>query len=378
VWEVGCLLPESVVIDEKSREEFVSESLDEYLDGLGLMAGEVMGVTTSATTVAGPVRLTASSSTASASLAADTEVASASAMLFETVVATDSSGIEWVELKKVEEDKNKVEKISYRGSPVAEAYISSGMVKLLGLSATEAVGKVFKIYYIVPDSLMSGKTGRMQSEEAEYTVSGVIEDQNSSYFYYQISDAKRLGVSNYSQIKVVAQNEETLLVIRKAIETLGFRTTSTADTVAGIEKIFASLRLVLGFLGTIALAVASLGMFNTMTVSLLERTREVGVMKAMGMLSEEVRELFLAESMIMGVGGGTFGVVFGFVTGKLISFVLTTISVMKGQGTMDISYVPWFFVAFIMLVSFVVGILTGWYPSKRARAISALNALRYE
>jgi ABC-type lipoprotein release transport system permease subunit len=98
----------------------------------------------------------------------------------------------------------------------------------------------------------------------------------------------------------------------------------------------------------------------------------------MGMLSEEVRELCLAEWMIMGMGGGTMGVLLGFMMGGLLSTTLSTISIFKGQGTINISYVPWFFVAFIMLISFMVGIVTGWYPSKRARMISALNALRYE
>ena len=78
---------------------------------------------------------------------------------------------------------------------------------------------------------------------------------------------------------------------------------------------------------------ASLGMFNTMTVSLLERTREVGVMKSMGMLSEEVRELFLAESMIMGMGGGTLGVLFGFVMGGIV--VGDIVDGVAGQGAGD-------------------------------------------
>ena len=68
----------------------------------------------------------------------------------------------------------------------------------------------------------------------------------------------------------------------------------------------------------------------------------------------------------------------GILAGKLLSVVLTSISVVKGQGVIDVSYVPIFFTSFILLVSFLVGILTGWYPSKRARQISALNALRYE
>ena len=121
-----------------------------------------------------------------------------------------------------------------------------------------------------------------------------------------------------------------------------------------------------------------MGMFNTMTVSLLERTREVGVMKAIGMLPNEVRELFMAESMIMGLGGGIFGILFGYGLGQLSSLFLSSVSLAKGQGFMNISYIPWFFIGFILLISFMVGVLTGWYPSVRARKISALNALRYE
>lgn len=101
-------------------------------------------------------------------------------------------------------------------------------------------------------------------------------------------------------------------------------------------------------------------------------------MKAMGMLSDDVKELFLAESMIMGVGGGLFGLVLGWLMGIVLSLILTSISVVKGQGVISVSYVPWFLAVFIMLVSTFVGMITGWYPSKRARQISALNALRYE
>jgi ABC-type antimicrobial peptide transport system permease subunit len=242
----------------------------------------------------------------------------------------------------------------------------------------KAIGEKFNVSYIVPDGLVPGITGRLQSEETEYQITGVIDDNTSNYYYFQIGDAESLGVKNYSQLKVITKEQNKVPGVRRSIETLGLRTVSTLDTVAEIEKLFATLRIVLGALGMIALTVAALGMFNTMTVSLLERTREVGVMKAMGMLSNDVRELFLAESMIMGVGGGVFGILLGVTLGKLVSVVLSSVSVLKGQGFIDISYVPWFFTLFILVVSFVVGIITGWYPSRRARQISALNALRYE
>lgn len=291
----------------------------------------------------------------------------------------DESGKEWIEYAQSEESNEKIPEVSFQGSPAAEAYISSGMLRLMGLSeAKEAIGKQLQVSYIITDGAVAGVNGRTQSVETTYTVKGVVEQNDSSFYYFHLADAKRLGIKNYSQMTVVTKNKESLSTVRKAIEGMGFKTTSAADTVSQIESIFENLRLLLGLLGTIALAVASLGMFNTMTVSLLERTREVGVMKSIGMLSNEVKELFLAESLIMGIGGGTFGVLLGFVSGKLLSLILTSISMIKGQGALDVSYVPWFFVAFIIVVSFVVGILTGWYPSKRARQISALNALRYE
>jgi len=352
-WAVGCFKKENLIIEDSP---YGLKNLDQYL------LGDVLG-----------------EATESAALVDDKKEATASSDLFKATTTTDASGVEWVELKTVgEDDPNKMKEVDFVGSPMAEAYVSTGMLKLLGLSNNEAIGKSYKISYVVPDGTIEGINGRMQSKETEYKIKGVFEDDLNNYYYFQISDAKRLGIKVYSQLKVVARENSNLAEVRKNIEALGLKTGSTADTVLSIQNLFATLRIILGFLGTIALAVASLGMFNTMTVSLLERTREVGVMKTMGMLSNEVRELFLAESMIMGVGGGVMGILLGFSLGKLLSIVLSSISLFKGQGTINITTIPWFFTVFILVVSFFVGIITGWYPSKRARQISALNALRYE
>ena len=123
---------------------------------------------------------------------------------------------------------------------------------------------------------------------------------------------------------------------------------------------------------------AALGMFNTLTVSLMERTREVGVMKAMGMQSSEVKELFLAEAMVMGILGGIFGVLAGWIAGKMLGVILSAFAVIKGVGYVDVSYIPPLFVIFVLVLSFVVGVVTGIYPARRATKISALDALRYE
>lgn len=358
-WVVGCIRDYRITEDEEMEELVGYKTLEEYLyNDTDVFSGAVLG-----------------EATVSAQVASDS---SESASLFDMVVTTDESGTEWVELRNVGESEKKAEDLSFTQQPSGEAYVSSGLVKMFGMNNESILGQRFGVSYIVPDGLIPGASGRLQSQETDYRVVGVIDDDSSNYYYFQIDDARKLGVRNYSQVKVLTSDQGQVMGIRKTIESSGFRTMSTLDTVAQIEQLFGTLRLLLGFLGTIALAVASLGMFNTMTVSLLERTREVGVMKAMGMQITEVRELFLAESMIMGVGGGAMGVILGYLGGRLLSLILTSISIVKGQGVLDISYVPLFFVVFILAISFVVGVLTGWYPSKRATKISALNALRYE
>lgn len=101
-------------------------------------------------------------------------------------------------------------------------------------------------------------------------------------------------------------------------------------------------------------------------------------MKAMGMKSSEVSELFLTESMIMGFMGGILGIILGFVLGKLTGLILSAFAVFKGVGLVDVSYVPLPLIITVVFLSLLVGIATGIYPAKRATKISALNALRYE
>lgn len=368
VWELGeegKVIPKLDSFGQQRQEKGCVMEKDVLVEN-EITTGQVLGVTSL-------------SATASADRAATVSAERVSTASANIKIVKDEDGKEWVEYIQSDDKINETQEVNFSGNPAGEAFISSSMLRLLGISQVEeAIGKQFSVNYIVPDGTVTGISGRAQSVETNYTIRGVVEDQNSNYYYFHLADAKRLGIKNYSQMTVVVKEKESLADVRKLIETMGFKTSSAADTVLQIETIFGNLRLLLGLLGTIALAVASLGMFNTMTVSLLERTREVGVMKSIGMLSDEVKELFLAESLIMGIGGGTFGVMLGFFAGKLLSLVLTSISVIKGQGTMDMSYLPWFFVLFIIVISFLVGIITGWYPSKRARQISALNALRYE
>jgi len=311
--------------------------------------------------------------------ASDSADASSSAIYGESVVATDEAGIETVSLQASSSaQKKQVDLLKFIHQPDGEAVVSSGFLNLLNINVNKAIGTTFKSSFIIVKSLMPDIEGKVLTSEVEYKIIGVIDDTDNTYFYVPFSDIQKLGIKNFSQFKLILKNQNDLPKIRKDIETMGFRTSSTYDTVKQIESLFNNLRLLLAILGMVALGVASLGMFNTLTVSLLERTRETGGMKAIGMVSDEVQDLFLAEAMIMGLSGGIGGLIFGFSIGEIFSILISIIAISKGQGFLQLNYLPPYFVAFIIICAFVVGLLTGLYPAYRAKKTSALNALRYE
>jgi len=271
-----------------------------------------------------------------------------------------------------------VEKIDVSSNEKKEIVVNQSVLQLLNIKEDEAVGKVVNLTFVVVGDLLENTKIRIESAALDYKIVGVIPDEGTPIIYVPFMDVRSLGVNKYSQLKVIAKEPANLRDVRTTIESAGYGTVSVADTVAQIDSLFANFRLILSILGLVALSVAALGMFNTLTVSLLERTREVGLMKAMGLKSAEVKALFLTESMIMGLYGGILGLILGVVAGKILSIVLSALSIVKGVGFVDVSYIPVSFIVFVIFLSILVGILTGYYPAKRATKISALNALRYE
>lgn len=270
---------------------------------------------------------------------------------------------------------NKIHPLSEKA--LKKAVVNSQMLKVLNLSENEAVGKKINVSFVATSGILDNGE-KIQSEEAPYEIVGVVDYGNTPLMYVPFIDLRTLGINTYSQARVVVNNQNSLASARKKIEAMGFNTTSVADTVEQVNSLFAMIRKGLALTGAVALAVASLGMFNTLTISLLERTREVGLMKAMGMKSNEVQDLFLTESMVIGFAGGVLGLLLGYLGGKLLSILLSFFSFAQGQGYLDISTIPLSMIVYVMILSLAVGIMTGLYPAKRAKKISALNALRYE
>lgn len=219
-----------------------------------------------------------------------------------------------------------VEKVDVKSSEKKQVVVNRSVLQLLNIPENEAIGKELTLSMVVVGELLDDQNKRIESTPLAYSIVGVIPDEGTPIVYVPFIDVRSMGVNKFSQTKVIVKDKSNLASVRTAIESAGFGTVSVADTVAQIDTLFANFRLILSVLGMVALSVAALGMFNTLTVSLLERTREVGLMKAMGMKSDEVKSLFLTESMIMGLYGGILGLLFGIVIGKVLSVVLSALS----------------------------------------------------
>lgn len=293
-------------------------------------------------------------------------------------IVVDENG--WVEIasESAIAAQEQTVKVSLGQGAKRVAVVNRAMLQILNLPEQEAIGKTFRSSFVVVGDLLNKPGEKVESIPEEYQIIGVVPEDKVPFFYVPFVDLRLLGITQYSQLKVTVSDPKKLPDVRKKIEANGFSTRSVADTVKQIDRLFSTARIVLAILGFVALSIAALGMFNTLTVSLLERTREVGLMKAMGMRSNEVRELFLTESLVMGFFGGVLGILLGSLAGESIGVLLSLLSVTKGIGYVDVAYLPPSFVTFIFVLSLLVGVFTGVYPARRATRISALDALRYE
>jgi putative ABC transport system permease protein len=158
----------------------------------------------------------------------------------------------------------------------------------------------------------------------------------------------------------------------------GLLVSSLSDTVDQANQIFGIIQIVLISFGIIALIVSAIGMFNTMTIALLERTGEIGIMKSIGASRSSISIMFIAESTIMGILGGIGGVVVGILGGKIFNTMINLVASRFGGQSVNLFYSPMWFIVVIVVFAGFVGLFTGIVPARRASKIDPLDALRYK
>jgi putative ABC transport system permease protein len=187
----------------------------------------------------------------------------------------------------------------------------------------------------------------------------------------------------YNEAIVIVDTPEKTIEVRDQIIALGFQAYTMLDFVQGINNFYTILQVVLGGVGAIALLVAAIGIANTMAMSILERTREIGLMKAVGATNRDVLAIFLGEAAGIGFIGGAGGVLFGWLAGQGLNVVALVYLAQQAaqQGGFPPSvavYTPIWLPVFVLLFSIFIGMVSGLYPALRAATMIPVQALKYE
>jgi putative ABC transport system permease protein len=186
------------------------------------------------------------------------------------------------------------------------------------------------------------------------------------------------GAPTYSSLSVKVSNPVHMQAVEDAVKKMGYNTFSMLDATKSLRRFFAVLDMFLGIFGSLALAVASIGIVNTLVMAILERRREIGIMKAIGASDEDVQKLFFAEACVMGAFGGVIGVGLGWTIGRLINIATNVYLKRQGMQPEQIWFVPWWLVGGAIVFAIVVSLLSGLYPARRAARLDPVQALRYE
>ncbi|MBN1915638.1 ABC transporter permease [Candidatus Dojkabacteria bacterium] len=273
-----------------------------------------------------------------------------------------------------------------------EVLLSNKISDAYGISSDELIGKKVTIEDD-PSSFFSSKV-KDKGEVYTFTVVGVIDvgkDQNE--FVTSVASAAEMqairgGFSSsdeylseigYDQVYLSASSEEVVDEIASKIKEMGFDAMTVGELLDLFGSVIGIVQVVFSMFGVIALIVASVGIVNTMIMSVYERTREIGVMKAIGASRGDIRNIFLSESAMIGFVGGVMGLLGSLAFTGLVEFILLKY-VFPAQN-IDIDNVfttpVWLMTAPIIL-STIIGILAGLYPALRASRLNPVDALRYE
>ena len=191
----------------------------------------------------------------------------------------------------------------------------------------------------------------------------------------------------YPELLVKVNSIDSVLLVADQIQSMGYRSQTPMSFIKQIQNTFTIMQIVFGGIGAISLLVAAIGIANTMTMAILERTREIGLMKAIGATNRDILGIFLGEAASIGLIGGATGTLLGWGMGKLfngtLSSALSSIFPvpMPSNPTgapMELVSTPLWLVVFAILFATLIGLLSGLYPSIRAAMMEPVVALKHD
>lgn len=271
-----------------------------------------------------------------------------------------------------------------------EIVINSAVSQVFGKNPEEMLGKEMTFTFFVPKQKILSDEGQAQmndnsleveteriEENKKFKIVGIIEGEDN-VVYINSAALDDLNINRYTWLKVKCKNNAVMGPIRDSILEYGLLVSSLSETVDQAKQIFKVVQIVLMLFGVIALVVSAIGMFNTMTIALMERTEEIGIMKSIGASDTNISIMFFMEATIMGFLGGVSGVGIGWLGGKGFNGLINFVATKFGGEKVSLFMSPWWLVIGILVSSAIVGFLTGVVPARRASKTDPLDALRYK
>ncbi len=277
--------------------------------------------------------------------------------------------------------------------------LSDNYAEAWGINKSDLIGKPVYIQVSRPNASVPGG---VETKEFEFVVAGLTEKSLISQAGYISSfghdelaafkQNKELSAiqSDASGLSIVAvvDNTENAVAVDKAIGDLGYDSQTTDEAIGQIGTVFNVITYALGGFGIVALVVASIGIANILMMAVYERTREIGVMKAVGATRLSIGALFTVEAGLLGFLGGAFGLLIGWGFGSLVNSILHNglkigtfsliPSVLADYPTFNVSVFSAQLVILVLAITTGVALVAGLYPAWRAGRLNAIEALRHD
>ena len=231
---------------------------------------------------------------------------------------------------------------------------------------------------------------RGETENFRSTIIGVRDSFGSRTLDLGLPEREAMKAWWFGEPDILQREGYDMLTVRTAdlsavpevinqIEELDLQTQSLEAVLNVANQVLSLLQALLGSVGALALLVAALGVANTMMMAIYERTREIGVLKALGASGGEIRSLFTMEAALIGLIGGFFGLIFGAILGRIVDWGAHRYLINEGvTGVGDLSVVPLWLAVGSLVFAALIGILAGLYPAARAARLDPVEALRHE
>jgi len=259
--------------------------------------------------------------------------------------------------------------------------ISESALKLFNVKEPKkALGKEVEFQlFITKDGKEETEMIEIVNIEGKYKIKGITDGMEASMVYFPLEVLKNyITIKKYDSAQIKVSSSDYIEEVKNELIDKGFTVFSLSETVDEVNKVFQIIQIVLGLFGAIALIVSSIGMANTMTVTLLERINEIGTMKSIGASDRDVGLIFLGESIIMGFLGGLSGIIIGIIGGELFNFGINFLASNFDGEKIDLFLSPWWFMGIIIGFSTIIGFITGIFPARHASKLNPLEALRYK